>query len=743
MSPLSHCQTITRFCVTRRINKPIKKSKHIEIRYRDTKNFDENAFIGDLLHANFDAIEQIKDPNDILSTFYSLFFGALNKHAKLKTKRVKSQFKPSWMTQEIKEARYKRDYFHKKKDNENFKYWRNQVTALIKSAKEQYYKAAIDDHQNSKDIWRYIKEVGKTSNHQTPNTLTVNGESADDDEGIANMFNDYFINLSKALLSDDKDYTRTLDILKSFTETKLNSSNIFSIKPIDETSVFTMLTKLNVNKSSGVDCLGPRLLKLTAPVISKCVAYMINQSVTSGFFPDELKIAKVTPIYKKGDRSDPGNYRPISILPTISKIYERHVASQIHEYLSTFNLLHIEQSGFRQFHSCQTALTKLIDTWLKEMDDGNITGVSYLDFRKAFDLVNHNILIDKLKCYNFDSSAIKWISSYLHCRLQSVYLGHTQSSRSTITCGVPQGSVLGPLLFLIYINDLPLHVKHSQLSLFADDATLYNSAASLESIKRPIASDIDNVNNWCRENGMIINENKSKCMVIGTSQKIARLPSRTLSIDVNGTALDDVDIEKLLGVHIDPHLNFNKHVDYVCRSITSKIALLKRIKHFLPLNYRILYYNAYILPCIDYCLTIWGNTAKTNLERIHKLQKCAARVILDAPPDCPSLPLFHELVWLNVFERVEFNKAVLCYKIIHGMCPEYLSEMFTFQTCSSYGLRSSAHQKICIPKHKNELFKRTFQYSGAVIWNNIPLSIRSASTLQTFKNKLSKHITSK
>ena len=173
-----------------------------------------------------------------------------------------------------------------------------------------------------------------------------------------------------------------------------------------------MLTKLNVNKSAGIDSLGPRLLKSSAPIISKYVAHMFCVFFFSGLFPDELKVAKVTPIFKKGGRSDPGNYRSISILSTISKLYERHIASQINQYLSTFNLLHVEQSGFRQFHSCQTALTKLIDTWLKEMDEGNVTGVSFLDFRKAFDLVNHNILIDKLKCYNFNISAIEWISSY-------------------------------------------------------------------------------------------------------------------------------------------------------------------------------------------------------------------------------------------------------------------------------------------------------------------------------------------
>ena len=252
-------------CITRRFNNPIKKSKHIEIQYRDFNNFDENTFLSGLSCANLDMIEEIQDPNKIVDTFYSLMFGVLDKHAKTKTKRVKSHFKPSWITPEINDARHKRDFFHKKKDQENFKFWLNKVNTLIRLAKEQYYKSAINENQNSKDIWKFIKELGIRSNYSTPNTINANGQIINDNAEIASVFNDYFINWSTALLSDKTEYTETLDTLRNFTQMKLDPSNEFHIKPIDESTVFKMLLKLNVNKAAGKDSLGPRLLVVWLP----------------------------------------------------------------------------------------------------------------------------------------------------------------------------------------------------------------------------------------------------------------------------------------------------------------------------------------------------------------------------------------------------------------------------------------------------------------------------------------------
>ncbi|KAK3094300.1 hypothetical protein FSP39_000043 [Pinctada imbricata] len=731
-------------CFTRRLPKLEKKKKHLEIIYRDFKNFDEKKFLQDLCSAPFFKVNEKENVNDALDLFYDIFLQILDRHAKLVTKRVKTQTKPVWLTPEINEARYNRDYFHHKKDIQNFKKWRNKVIELIKEAKINYYSVAVENNHNTGDIWRSMKQLIPKGSHSLPNKLNDGQTTAESTSEIVNLFNKFYTELSDNIITDSfNEPINTFDKLKCFTESKLLPSQLFEIQPATEEEVFNLLNKLNVNKSAGIDTLGPRILKIAAGIITKPITSMINMSIFTGVFPEKLKTAKVTPIYKKGDKSDPSNYRPISILPTISKLFERHITTQMYDYLKENDLLMKEQSGFRKSHSCQTALTKLTEKWITDIDNGNMTGVSLLDFRKAFDLVNHKILIDKMKYYNFTNETLNWLESYLSNRTQTVHIGNVSSNLSAITCGVPQGSVLGPVLFLLYINDLPLHVKNSRLDLFADDATLHKANNNLLEIERDMNEDMDHISAWCKENRMVINESKTKCILVGARQKISRLPTTTLSLKVNDKLIDNLTSDKLLGVYIDNYLQFDKHIDEVCKAITQKIALLRRIKKYLGLQHRVLYYNAYILPSIDYCLTIYGNASKSHLDRILKLQKSAARVIMDAPPDTPSQPLFDELDWLNIYDRCIFNKGVLLFKIFNNQAPSYLLDLFSETSNSNYQLRSITDRHLSIPRHKTEFYKRSLQYSGVILLNELPTHIRLSNSLPTFKNSLLKYLKEK
>ena len=196
-------------------------------------------------------------------------------------------------------------------------------------------------------------------------------------------------------------------------------------------------------------------------------------------------------------------------------------------------------------------------------------------------------------------------------------------------------------------------------------------------------------------------------------------------------------------MHIDTSLNYNKHVDTVCRSISSKLALLQRIKRYLPIEYRQLFYNAYILSSLEYCLTTWGNTSKTHIERLPRLQKCAARIVHDAAPDAPSLPLFNELNWFNIYERIEYNKGILMFKILHRLASPYLRNLFTFQTSNNFKFRSISNGNLCIPRHATESFKRSLQYSGATLWNSLRVDVRISNTIFLFRCNLQNSILSK
>ena len=296
------------------------------------------------------------------------------------------------------------------------------------------------------------------------------------------------------------------ELLINFIQSKVPNTTEFNIPLTNLSFIRTFLSNLNVNKSTGLDNIGPRILKLSANVLAPSLLYIVNKSLITGEFPCSWKEAKIKPLFKSGAKDDKNNYRPISILPTVSKLIEKWVENKFSEYLNEYDLLHQSQSGFRSNHSTESAIVRMIDSWLKAVNDGKLTGCVMVDFRKAFDLVDHKILLNKLKCYKCNETCLSWFESYLSSRTQCVSLNNTISKPASITCGVPQGSILGPLLFLIFINDLPLALQKSVVvDLYADDTTFYDFQSDVFQLETNLQCALNLLHIWCQQNGMVLN----------------------------------------------------------------------------------------------------------------------------------------------------------------------------------------------------------------------------------------------
>ena len=367
---------------------------------------------------------------------------------------------------------------------------------------------------------------------------------------------------------------------------------------------------LNPAKATGLDGIGPRILKLANSVLAPSVAAIINKSIKTGTFPDQLKLAKEYPIHKSGPKSDPANYRPISILPTISKIFEKHINKHLVAFLNKYKLIHKNQSGFREKHSCQTALVKLIDQWMSCVDKGDLVGTVCLDFRKAFDLVDHSVLIEKLALYKCNRTSLDLFSSYLNSGQQVVDSGQGISKPAFIKSGVPQGAISEPTLFLIFINDLPLHLDFCDAVIFADDATIHIIGKTKFEIQPKLQHDGEKSKTWANQHKMELHYNKTTCMAVGTRHKTREAADL---IKIGNNKIEQVDKQKLLGVFIDENLLWTAHIDYLCANISSKVSFLKQLSSYVPLEDQTLFYQGYILPLIDNGSNTWGAPSKNNI----------------------------------------------------------------------------------------------------------------------------------
>ena len=412
---------------------------------------------------------------------------------------------------------------------------------------------------------------------------------------------------------------------------------------------------------------------------------------------------------------------------------EKHVHDSLMTYLTSHKLLHSTQSGFRPNHSCETTLLQMINKFLEAINNSQIIGMVMVDFRKAFDLVDHTLLLKKLRHYKLSDKTIDLFSSYLLDRKQKVVINNIESRTENVLFGVPQGSILGPLLFLMFINDLPLYTNNVSTDLYADDTTLYMIGETQDYIEQNLQIALQNLSEWCKLNGMLLNTEKNKAMLITTSQKRLHLHNDILHLTYNNDVLNSVENEKVLGVRIDNNLTWSIHINFIAKKISSNLWLLSKLKDYLSTEHRVQFYKTYIQPHIDYCSTIWGGTSQYNLNRIYRLQKRAVKIIVNYQYDNIANSM-DELKILNIYERIFLRKAKFMFKVSKSVLPSYVNQMFSFRPFNEtlQSLRSTGALDFYTPKPKKEIFKQSLIYSGPVIWNNLPDCLKNLETVDSF-----------
>ena len=671
-----------------------------------------------------------------VNIFQERIYQLYNDNCRLCVKQVslKGCTKP-WITDEIKRLinrkhllfrRFKEGLIH----FDVYNYHKNLCTKTIKRSKEDFFKRKFDMCRgNLRKTWNNLRYLmNAKTNCNTIKMLRYKGAELLQADDIAEAFSKYFANVATEL---DKSIPQVCNktpsdylcnpVLNSFFASPSTSAEVSAV-------IKSFQTKGGYAKWTPV-----YIFKRLCNLISEPISDLFNSSIIDGCFPNCLKLARVVPIFKAGCRSEVSDYRPISTLPVMSKIFEKLMYRRLTAFLTDNNILVGHQFGFQTGSSTDDAVLEFLDRVYKSLEEGKFIMPVYLDFSKAFDTVNHRILLSKIEHYGIRGIMGSWFKSYLQNRKQYVSVNGVTSAVSTMNMGVPQGSVLGPALFLLYINDMSTSTT-LDLIHFADDTTIVASTDTEHNLFTIMNRELSSVDKWLKVNRLSLNIKKTKYMIITNK---ATLSNR--KIRIRRRVIEKINCIKFLGIMLDDRLNFDRHALHICNKVARAVGVINRISHHLSFPQLINLYYSIIYPHLIYCVTVWGRVGSTGVGRVQRVQRRAVKVI--SRHEVNHSAVTNKL--MNMNSIYNYFTSIKLYKVLKENQHSYFfDKVIDAQIDHDHATRFKINSCLTAPFFRKAKCQHAFVYQSVTIWNAIPPNVRNCNTLSNFRKLLKTFIIS-
>ena len=720
----------------------VKREQDCLVSYRRLMDGDSVRLLNDVLQA--ETWDKVYSQNDVDSS-YEYFLQTLESHLEkccpMSTKYVNNNKKNKpWITKGLVNACKKKNRMYVtalksklKEDDEKYKVYKNKLTKILRAAEKSYYNKQLEEQKfNIKGTWKILNEVlrGSSSTSKIPDVFLEDSNEIKDKKDIADGFNNFFVNVGPNLAKTIQ-APANMSVNDYLPDPNVNT---MFLDPVTEQEVVELVKKFS-NKTS-LDCHGISMLliKQILTHIVKPFTHICNLSFEIGIFPDLMKMAKVLPIFKSGKNNIYTNYRPVSLLPQFSKILEKLFNNRMDKFLNKYNIISENQYGFRENRSTNLALMELIEDLTQSLDNQEHTIGVFIDLKKAFDTIDHKILLQKLYNYGLRGKSNDWIRSYLKNRKQYVKIEECKSELMDVVCGVPQGSILGPKLFIIYINDMIKTSKLLKFILFADDTNIFCSGKDVNELSKLVTRELDKLKNWFATNKLSLNVTKTNFMLFSRNADAV-----DIEVKIDDVIVNRVDATKFLGVVIDDKLTWKKHIETVKSKVSKSIFLLNRAKYVLSYDAMLILYNSIVLPHLTYCCEIWGNTYETRWKGLFILQKRAMRIIHGVGFRDHTNLLFHRSRALKLNDLVKLNVAMIMYKAFNSSLPQNLQKLFIRKTYNDNVITTRQIEKFKQPAFRTTMKGMCISVCGVTLWNSLSKEITMESRSQkAFKASLKK-----